>query len=247
MISEFIAAVKTKSIAKTNQYVVEIFPPPHPRMAAPSSLLNLTSLYCNSASLPGISYATSSYHIFGEGREMPYQRMFEPITLSFYVDADMNIKRFFDKWSKCIMNTTTRNVSYYNSYVSTIRIKSAYAQQNNVVTDDWNVVRSAEDVFPYVVELQEAYPKSIRSIDIDYGQAKLMELQVTFAYKYWKLIPDEMSPPLSKAPADVSQTIRTIPVSAPAGQSAALPDGTGMTLITGSDPNISSSSQEADF
>ena len=77
---DFISEIKTQGLARTNRFTVEIAPPSEGPAVARRILL-----FCEQASLPGISYASTSNRTYGELREVPYDRLFEPITLQFHV------------------------------------------------------------------------------------------------------------------------------------------------------------------
>jgi hypothetical protein len=198
-INKFISAVKAKGLARTNRYQVEFMVP-----GGNSDDTQLALLFCESTSLPGINIATQAHRVFGENRELPYERMYDPITLSFYVDADLKVKKLFDMWMSKIVNPTRRTFSYYNDYVTDMTIKSV-AMGGKLTETSEAVAVSAwtengidqfqpiihkkavneEDVTPYVVTLHECYPKTISSIQLDAAGRDIMKLSVTFQYKWW--------------------------------------------------------------
>lgn len=164
MITDFIAQVKSKSLARTNRYEVHLT---FPKMKEES---RVARLFCDSASLPGINFSTTPSNTFGETREMPYGRMFDPVTFSFYVDAELKLKSAFDSWTDLIVNPVGRTIGYYNTYVQDVSID----------------IKTVDDRTPYTVKLFEAYPKTISSIQLDANGKEVMKLSVTMQYKYWK-------------------------------------------------------------
>lgn len=254
---KFIAAVKTQGVARRNRYVVDIIPPTHPRMSDVRRTVQLTSLYCHKAFLPAININTLPYKIFNEERQVPYKREFGKFALTFYVDNDLKIKKFFDRWINCIVNPETRTISYYNSYIGTMNIRTVQVQQENVVADEWGVVRQATDVYPYTIEMYEVYPTSIEAVSLDANSTDEMELSVNFNYKYYKVIPDDLQtsrnvvPIPAKSTAEPQSPLAAVASLSPApqslnisGQSTVLPDGAGMSSALPYEPAISSSSQE---
>jgi hypothetical protein len=123
---------------------------------------------CESTSLPGISYGSQGVRVFGETREVVYDRIFDPITLTFYVDSDMKVKYFFDEWMGKIVDADTRSTNYYDSYVKDIDI----FVQDTVNSDT------------YKVSLYEAFPKSVGAIQMDNNSRDVMKMSVTFQYRY---------------------------------------------------------------
>jgi hypothetical protein len=125
-------------------------------------------LFCEQAALPGISLGTSPVRSFGEFKEVPYEKLYEPITLNFYVDKDMIVKYMFDIWMDRIQDTQTRIHTWPKKYKSRI----------DIFTYDTNNNRK------YRVRLNEAYPKAVSAIQLDYNSKDVMRIQVQFSYKY---------------------------------------------------------------
>lgn len=162
---DFIAEIKTQGLARTNRFTVELTPPlGHP------AHIRKTLLFCEKASLPGISYATSQNRTFGEIRETPYDKLFDTCQLTFHVDRHMVVKKLFDDWMHHIQNPIDRSFQWYANYITDIKIR----------------VQDLEDKTTYEVSLYEAYPKSIGAIQLNAADNnESMRLDVTFQYKYW--------------------------------------------------------------
>ena len=166
MITQFIQNVKQRGLARTNRYDVRI---PLPRSVS-SDMSAVATLFCDSATLPGANLSTTPMRTFGETREMPYEKIYDTVTLSFYVDADMRLKKMFENWMNQIYNPDTRTFGYYNNYVTTAEI----------------YVRTVNDGAPYKLTLYEAYPKTLNSIQLDTAAHDIMKMSMTLQYKYWK-------------------------------------------------------------
>lgn len=173
-LSNFIAAVKTGGLAKPSKYEVTI--------GKPAVISNLKYkndsewkkmlMFCDQASLPGVNYTTTQSRTFGEFREIPYERTFDPLQLGFYCDQQMWIKGFFDEWMANIQDNYTRIFNYYKEYTVNIEIA--------VLDNDHKKV--------YGVELFECYPKTMSQIQLDYSAKDVMKLNVTMQYRYWKRV-----------------------------------------------------------
>lgn len=175
MINQFISEIKTKGLARLNRYEVEIAFPNGIGGAGGAS--NLTKLFCDSVNLPGLNINTQPHIVFGEAREMPYGRMFDPVNMSFYVDTGLVVKSVFDKWLALIVDEKSRTINYYNNYVTQINIR----------------VLNVDDSNPYTMTLHDAYPKTVNAIQLDASAKDVMKLNVTFAYKYWTKIDNATS------------------------------------------------------
>lgn len=162
---DFIAEIKTKGIARTNRFTVDFTPP-----KAMGEDIKRMLLFCEKASLPGINFATTANRSYGETREVVYDRMYDPVQITFHVDRNMSVKSIFDNWSQYIVNPNTRAVGWYNEYVTPMTIR----------------IQDLEDKVTYLVQLFEAYPKTISPISLDsQNNNDTMRLDVTFQYKYW--------------------------------------------------------------
>ena len=172
-LQNFISKVKQDGLARNNRFVVGIFADPN------SQIMNLGDrgwmrdalLLCDQVQLPGTNFNTTDLRTFGEIRKTPYERLYEDINMSFYVDTAMTVKLLFDNWMTYIQDPGTRNFNYYDDYTADIVIE----------------VQDVKNQSRYAVKLFEAYPKSIGAIQLDQGNKDVMKLSVNFAYKYYHI------------------------------------------------------------
>ena len=165
VLRDFVASMQ-KGLARTNRFFVKM-PADTPD--------KMVGMFCENVQLPGSTMLTTPSKVFGESREVAYERQYEPINMSFYVDSDFKVKEYFDKWQESIINPYTRAGNYYDSYVKPIEI--------------W--VHNTEDKRTYAVSLTECYPKSVSAVQLDYGSKDIMKLQVTMQYRNWKAVAGE--------------------------------------------------------
>jgi hypothetical protein len=186
MLDKFIAQVKSQGLARSNRYVVTFTPP---LTGLSPSVPETLSLFCDQVQLPGMNFSTAQNRTYGEFREVPYEKLFDNLNMSFYVDKNMYVKRVFDNWMEAIQNPETRAFNYYKNYTTGMDIE----------------VRDLMDRTTYVVSLWECYPKTIGAIQMDYASKDVMKLSVTMQYKYWtsQLISqnDESEPQAEDRPA----------------------------------------------
>jgi hypothetical protein len=166
MLDKFIAEVKSQGLARSNRYLVKFTPP---LSGLDSSVPQTLSLFCDQVQLPGMNFSTAQNRTFGEFREVPYEKLFDNLNMSFYVDKNMYVKRVFDNWMEAIQNPETRTFNYYKNYTTGMDIE----------------VHDLMDRITYVVSLWECYPKTIGAIQMDYASKDVMKLSVTMQYKYW--------------------------------------------------------------
>ena len=177
-LSRFVAQVKQNGLAKTSKFVVTMGTPicltKPQRVEALGSdskqYSEMLAMLCRSAILPGINFDTSPLIIGSSDKiEVPYEKVFDDVTLTFYVDSRMETKAFFDHWFDAIQLQSTKGFEYYKNFVTNIDI--------DVIDERTNKV--------YSVRLQEAYPKNMSAIGMDYASNEVMTLSVTFTYKNW--------------------------------------------------------------
>ena len=176
-LDKFISLVKNKALAHNNKYSAVFYLPKS--LQASSEKTEVTSnanlqrltLLCDSVSIPGLSLITNDVAVYGEARQMPTQRLFSDMNMTFYLDHELNAKRLFDSWMDKIINPNTRSAYYYNDYIANADI---YVHDINT-----NVT--------YKVTLIECYPKAIQQIDMSYASRDLMKMQVTLQYKYYEV------------------------------------------------------------
>ena len=76
-------------------------------------------LFCSKVSIPEKQITTNLYkHASSPAFPFPTGVQYGTITTTFYCDATMTIKRFFDAWQKLIYNDITGNMNYYSEYTS---------------------------------------------------------------------------------------------------------------------------------
>lgn len=160
-INDFISRIKKDNAARLNRFSVLINNP----VMGPNELVHL---YCEQASLPGITIASQPTRTYGEQREVVYDRTFDTINLNFIVDRQYKVKEYFDLWIEKIIDPTTRLVGFYSEYAQNMKITALDIKDDGM----------------YETEIFEAYPKTIGAISLDNNSKDIARLQVTFSYKY---------------------------------------------------------------
>jgi len=167
MIDAFIANVKTRGLARTNRFQVNISFPQG--LVRPYTSV-LSNLFCEVAGLPGYNIATEPHKIVGEPFEVPYEPMYDQMTFTFHMDSNFEIKNAFESWISYIIDPITKSHGYYSHYTSSISI----------------LVENVDGRIPYGVTLFEAYPKNLQTIALDNNSKETMRMTVGIAYKYWR-------------------------------------------------------------
>ena len=131
---------------------------------------------CESVSLPTKGIASNAHDVYGPPREIPYRETFTEAALSFILDDNFTVKRFFDEWQEKIINVETGNVNYWNNFVAAI----------NITRLSNDAISFADATNMYKIELREAYPSAVGEIALGHTQGgEILRLSVTFKYRKW--------------------------------------------------------------
>lgn len=125
---------------------------------------------CESAELPGRTFATMEQKTYGPIEKYPYMTNYNDIDLTFIIDDNMESKVFFDAWLNYINPTYNNNFRYKENYATTITVNQ-YDVKNKLT---------------YSVNLYDAYPISMNQLGLSWSDDSYHKLNVTFAYTYWK-------------------------------------------------------------
>lgn len=175
----FLSEFRKKSFARNNLFEVTLFPP---KVITGEKLVYNLHLYAESASIPGLNFATSDIRRYGYGpiEKKPYAPIFNDITISFLVDGTGDLYKFFNKWMNRIVSSDQYvNGSSSNNGLSAFEVeyKDDYKTQINISTFD----EAGEVVLN--TQLVDAVPIAISDTQLSWSDNdSVMKLQVTFTY-----------------------------------------------------------------
>jgi hypothetical protein len=167
--------------AKVSRFLIQIIPPSFPnkwKLNFPEVQERMRDLtfQCEAAELPGRNISTNDITLAGPTFKLPYGSNYGDITLNFICTNDMYERKLFDDWLNYINNTTNFLTSFREDYATSI-----YIFQYDEGGD-----RSREPSVTFGVELIEAYPVTINSMGLTWGDESVHKLGVTFAYTYYR-------------------------------------------------------------
>lgn len=169
-LERFLSIAKSDSFARTNRFEVFIIPP----LALQNEYKNDgVSIMVEQASFPLLNIATKGMKIFGPTYQRPVTSEYggEGTSITFHVDRDMFIKRFFEDWMHLIVNPYDFTVGYQEEYISTITIRQL----------------DEEDEITHEVELLEAFPRNMNILELNNAATnQTHRLNILFAYRYWR-------------------------------------------------------------
>jgi len=122
-------------------------------------------LNCDTVSIPGQTIATKEHKTYGLKREYAYEKLLEPVTMSFYVSDDLQEFNMIREWMQ-LMFIEGGRMGYYTDYIGTITIHQCSGIEESD-GDDLKVMLSAK--------LIEAYPKTLSPLGL--GHAVMGDIQ----------------------------------------------------------------------
>ncbi len=188
-IRRFTASINEKSVLKTNRFEAQL------NFADGSYMRNsealdgsLLRLRCDSATLPGVSFATADGPPrlgYGPVEKHPYNPMFDDLALTFMVDAGSKVHKMFYDWVGCIVNfegygastldrASTKNPTRAQAYEVGYRDKYACTLTLRVFTV------SGTPVMTYTA--YNAFPMAMPQISMNWSEGEILRLNIPFAY-----------------------------------------------------------------
>lgn len=177
------------NIAQTSQFraIINIQNLPFTSTYAPANRYTEDlSILCCETSLPGSRFSTTENNqdYYGVSQKFAYRRDFDSMDMSFYVDSDYKIMKFFEQWMDFIASpdqsysTVGDNVASNNSFY---RFKYPSFYKTNMYihkfNKDYDNIKS-EIVYNFV----DAFPINMSSIPVSYDASQLLKVSVSFSF-----------------------------------------------------------------
>lgn len=156
---------------RSNQY--KIFMPPIPGADITPYTLNML---CSRTQMPGRQIMTNERRIGLETAKAAYGFTNVEVALSFRETADYSVRNYFQAWQNLGVNPATNEIGY-------LRGTGGYGKSVKIIQLDKN------DKELYKVELLEAYPTTLNTIDLSQSEeGAIVETSVSLSYTKWKEI-----------------------------------------------------------
>ena len=145
-------------------------------------------LLCSEASLPTSSYATAEVkdNYMGVSQEFAHTRINTDIDFTFYIDRQYKVLGFFEAWMDFISGGSklaqqTKGDSPTPGYYRRFQYPKYYKTDGIFIKKferDYQTSNATNVSF----QLVNAFPKSVTSISVAYGDAEIMKVTVTMNY-----------------------------------------------------------------
>lgn len=157
-------------LARPNQFMVEL----------PSPESRAVNVLCSRVNLPGKQIITHDRRINMDFERVAYGYAVDDVSMTFLITNDYAMVNYFNNWRSTILNEETMEVGYKVDYQHQVKIHQLRRPLDSSIlnVNTRNII--------YTVELKDAFPTTIQSLDLSNDLDSITELTVTFSYTNWK-------------------------------------------------------------
>ena len=128
------------------------------------------NIKCHTAQFPQRAINTLDFRSNSVNFKVPYMTSYDPISLSFYANGNLDSREYFELWQSCVMNFGNNTSNFYNEYVSDVKLYI----QNEHGQDTYGII------------LYECFPVAISTFDMSYAMSNTaLNIMVVLSYKTW--------------------------------------------------------------
>jgi hypothetical protein len=160
------------------------------------------------AVLPGTSYETTEVFGVHQGLTQTYanKRVYPPVDVSFYIDSNYTLLRFFETWMGKISpnlgipynsyqkfeypGTNGGTVNGYKREVIITKFERDFREPSSRVINPPEVKNLSKTTCTYT--LRNAYPTNVISVPVSYDGANILRTTVTFNYDVYSFAKDNL-------------------------------------------------------
>jgi len=185
-VNEMVSSINRSGVAQASHFQVQITNT-NPRLERE------LMARADSVNLPGRTITTTEHKFsnYGPLNKVPYGQIYGDLTVTFVMSEDLREKDYFEKWQNAMVNTgaydgqSSRDVSspakfntkYFQDYAGVVLIRQ-YGANGGLRT---------------IHKLNEAYPILIGETTMDWNNAEVMKLTVTFAFRNYEFVVEDAS------------------------------------------------------
>ena len=140
-------------------------------------------LYVTDAVLPGSSFADVEVSGDRQGitERMPFKRIYDDVTLTFMVDKDYKVMKYFEAWIQLINPLHGDTDGKADNQVMTLNYPKDYKCTMSVVKFNKDFFHRGGGYVYYC--FVRSWPLSISSVPVNYDSGSILKLNVTFRYE----------------------------------------------------------------
>lgn len=175
---EFLSNLRAEGVAKSSHFQVTIPSIPGILSTEFPNYSRLLAFRCEAAELPGRQLATQDNRIYGPIYKIPYQSLYQEVTLTFLETQDLFIRQFFEAWVDGVLESTTNLLNYFNTFTTDIMVTQY----------DVSVRAGEESLIPVAKwSLLNAYPININQMPLAWSEDGFHRVSITLAYQYYEM------------------------------------------------------------
>ena len=133
-------------------------------------------LLCDSASLPGSSFATADIvgNYMGVTEKMAYTRAYTEIQLEFYVDSEYRTIKFLEHWMEFIASGSGQRQSSEGYFFRMAYPEDYKTNQTKIIKFDRDYANNIEYTF------YGMFPQALNATPVKYGTSEILKATATF-------------------------------------------------------------------
>ena len=140
-------------------------------------------LFASDAVLPGSSFADVEISGDRQGitERMPFKRIYDDVTLTFMVDRDYKVLKYFEAWMQLINPLHGDTDGKADNQIMTLNYPKDYKCTMSIVKFNKDYFRRGGAYVYYC--FVRSWPLSISSVPVNYDSGSVLKLNVTFRYE----------------------------------------------------------------
>ena len=206
-ITAFLSEVsRNGGMSFSNNFLVEVKNTPKNYFDA-----DLLEIFCDEAQLPNSNTATGTQNglITGLGSvDYPHTRVFTEFSLTFMLDANLNILKSLNDWYYDVIggsgknNITALDNPLSADRVMRVRYRDTYQGDIHIIKAE-SGKKSAVDRQPITYVMERAWPYQIDAIPLQFGSSQITKVTANFKYERHYTITEDVTfaPQLTKEEA----------------------------------------------
>lgn len=181
---------KTTGFLRPEHFRVRIFPPPGLALpAGVGDIIQNLELWGEASEVPLMQMGSHQMYRFGYGarEQRPYAPVYEGAwPVSFRLDGEGNIWKFFHAWNNLIINTSSASQSATGAVLYELAYKDSYLADTEVTVFSPHGDTQGNTQTAINVTMIDAFPYSLGAIKLDWHDGKeVARCTVAFAFTDW--------------------------------------------------------------
>lgn len=162
---------RIESYASPNRFMIVLTAPKTISQYYSTKAVEVLCTLVREVNLPSQRIGTFDHRERNLQRQLPNDVIYAPVTMSFYLDQEMRVRKFFQDWINTITTNNNKTFNYLEEYAVNIQIIKLDHRGKPM----------------YTVELQDAYPTVLADSALSAeAENQLMTQNVTFSYHKWR-------------------------------------------------------------